>query len=87
MNTIWKFGLDLKDEQMIEMPAGAIILSVQYQHGSLCLWALVDPTQTTVGRAIRIVGTGHPADDVNAHDYIGTVQAHGGNFVWHVFSP
>jgi len=41
--TIWKFTLDLVDEQQVSLPKDAEILSVQVQNGNICLWALVNP--------------------------------------------
>lgn len=41
--TIWKFTLEVKDIQTLDMPKGAEILTVQFQETHGQLWALVDP--------------------------------------------
>jgi len=84
--TIWKFGLDVADRQYVVMPIGAQILSVQEQHGSLVLWALVNPTAYDVRREISMYGTGHAVPDEPGR-YIGTVQQADGDLVWHFFEP
>ena len=45
--SIWKFDLRVTDEQVVEMPAGAEHLTVQFQGEQLCMWAIVDPTAPT----------------------------------------
>lgn len=80
---IYKYPLLHADLQAIEMPRGAQVLTVQEQFGELRLWALVDPTEPTVERAIRMAGTGHPIDAGHVGRYISTVQQ--GSFVWHFF--
>lgn len=88
-STIWKFELDVTDVQRVRMPAGARLLTAQGQpvmHQTLpMLWALVDPSQPTVERLIALVGTGHPAPDIDDDGsvYVGTAIC--GLFVWHVF--
>ena len=94
MKTIWKFPLELIDEQDVMMPKGAKILSVHVQvsidvseaHEIVCLWALVDPDAKLQKRVIEIFGTGNPIDVPGVtHKFIGTVQMRGGSLVWHVF--
>lgn len=82
---IWKYTLELKDEQTIMMPAGAMILSVQTQKGVPMLWALVDPTHTTTPRRFAVFGTGVDEFEVNGLTFIGTIQQRSGGLVWHVF--
>lgn len=88
MNAIWKYPLEVVDEQIIQMPGHASIVSVQVQYGTPCLWAVVNPAtaraQSQRGRKIRIVGTGHDFDASNLK-YIGTFQLLDGKFVGHVF--
>lgn len=83
--TIWKFVLNLADEQDVLMPEGAAILSCQVQNGTPCIWALVRPDAPTQEvRRIQIFGTGHPMD-VTPKVFVGTFQIHGGALVFHVF--
>ena len=82
--TIWKVDLEITDRQVIRLPAGAEMLSVQQQGPeALCLWALVDRSVPIIQHGIIIVGTGHRVPE-DAEDFIGTVQV--GPFVWHVFT-
>lgn len=85
--TIWKFTLEVKDIQTLDMPKGAEILTVQFQETHGQLWALVDPEAEIEERDIEIFGTGNPihCDMGLTRQYIGTYQMHGGNLVWHVF--
>ena len=82
---IWKWTLAVKDEQIIDLPMGAKILSVQMQAGLPRLWALVNEHETLKqGRRIAIYGTGNPMPD-SAGDYIDTFQMHEGALVSHAF--
>ena len=87
MKTIWKYPLELKDEQIIEVPVSSEFLHVGLQNDKICLWALVNSNSNypLVKKTILIRGTGH---DIGGYytkkDYIGTVQQ--GQFVWHVFN-
>lgn len=85
---IFKYSLALTRVQGVSMPRNAQILSVQYQEGLLCMWALVDGAAEPVKREICIYGTGHevfvaPTRRAVLLSYVGTVQQ--GPFVWHVF--
>jgi hypothetical protein len=82
MKTIWKFTLKTTDEQVIEMPRGAKLLTVQMQDNRPQLWALVDSVKPNEQRTIATFGTGNPAED---GEYIGTYQMRGGELVFHVF--
>lgn len=64
------------------MPFDAEILSAQLQGNGLCIWALVNPNNSTQARSIEIYGTGHDVPD-GRREFIGTVQP--GALVFHVF--
>lgn len=84
--TVWKYPLMVTDEQYIEAPANAHLLTVQWQHTMPCIWALVDPTNPLERRKILITGTGHEREDLAGFvNYIGTFQINGGLLVFHVF--
>ena len=42
---IWKFELDHKGNQEIELPIDYEILTIQVQNETPCLWVLVDPSK------------------------------------------
>lgn len=82
---IWKWTLSIKDLQVIEMPMGAKILSVQVQGELPQVWAVVDEHQTLKqARRIAIFGTGNPLPG-DPGEYISTFQMHGGERVFHAF--
>ena len=86
---IWKFPFTKEtavdgdlSSHVVDMPWRAKILAGQFQDGTLCLWARVDPTAKTVRRTFHVVGTGRPYCFDSLH-YIATVQKD--IFVFHVF--
>ncbi len=81
--SIWKYELQVTDAQVVRMPVGARILTVQVQRDTPCLWALVDEEAKREPRVIRMLGTGNPFDADGT--YIGTIQTHHAALVWHVF--
>lgn len=81
---VWKFPLKITDIQNVMMPEGARVLTVQMQHGELCMWALVNPDAPKQRREIEVIGTGNPMPDA-VRRYIGTAQQLGGQLIWHVF--
>lgn len=86
MKTIWKYPLELIEEQEINAPVGAQILTVQAQNEQPCLWALVDDDDTARHRLyIRIHGTGHGIPNPDKMEYISTFQLAHGSIVFHVF--
>lgn len=83
MKTIWKFPLEVTNEQTVQIPDGAQLLSVQAQGETPCLWALVDPSAETKPCVIQTYGTGHPIREAGV--YLNTYQMHGGTLIFHVF--
>jgi len=86
MKTIWKFPLDLCDQQQIPMPKGAQILTLQTQNGVPCIWVMVeDDAVEAEMRTFEIFGTGTEITKEKGFGrcYIGTFQRQ--QFVWHVF--
>ena len=82
-STIWKATLTVAGVQDIEVPEGAQILTARDQNDEMCVWFKCDPSKQPTKRRIIIVGTGHPAPDIDR--YIGTGFLHGGQLVFHVF--
>ena len=81
MMSIWKFPLKVCDHQVVSMPKGATILSVQEQGGVPTIWALCNIDAPREDRMFITRGTGFEFDDDSR--WIGTVKL--GPFVWHVF--
>ncbi len=86
---IWKYQLDDEARQVVMMPSGAQIMSVQQQHGDLQLWALVDPDLPKQMRVSEIFSTGTTMPDLSSEGrvrrHVATVQVCQGMLVWHVF--
>ena len=82
---IWKYHVPVSGSFELMMPLGAKILDVQIQHGIPVMWAAVDPMGLQYPKAFRIIGTGHPLEDLTG-DYIGTFQLEDGNLAFHLFS-
>lgn len=83
MKTIWKFNLQLKDEQTVKMPKDSYVVHLGEQSGRLCLWAFCDTEAPLEDRTFRIYGTGHEIKDGEGFLHCGTVIA--GSFVWHIY--
>jgi len=84
---IWKSELKIKENQIIEMPVNAEILTVQTQFRVPCIWALINPKEKKENRVIEIYDTGddiHCNADIN-RKYIGTFQLRCGSLIHHVF--
>jgi len=85
MKVIYKYPLEVIDDQFIDIHQDYEVLSVQVQNGKLCLWAKVDPKLPMVYMHIVIIGTGQPMSDNDEMKYIGTFQLESGSFVGHCF--
>lgn len=84
MKTIWKFEVPDKHSFTVDVPKGAVFLSVQTQHGEPMMWWLVDPTAAKEKRVFDVVGTGWDFDPTGL-TFLGTYQVDGGTFVFHLF--
>ena len=81
---IWKFAIEAVSASTILIPAEAVILSVQEQHGLIRAWVLLNPEDSREPRRVLIVGTGHDIPP-EAFRFINTFQMDGGNYVFHAF--
>jgi hypothetical protein len=84
---IFKYELltNFNGSQAIEMPQGAIVLTVQVQRNQPVLWAMVNPDAPKVRRRFWMFPTGDDGEMLGK-DYVGTVQLDRGDFVIHVFT-
>jgi hypothetical protein len=86
MKAIWKYELKIADDQIVNLPKNAEILTVQNLNGVPCLWALVNPKNETAPRTILCRGTGHGLDTENCSVlYISSAQFYNGDIVFHYF--
>ena len=85
MNTIWKFKMT-GVSTVIEMPLGARVLTAQVQHGDVVLWASFQVEYAGKKRTRTFVARPTGSEfSVGNEAYIATVQAAGGDLVWHIF--
>lgn len=82
--TIWKFEVHTGDLNIVPMPRGAEILSVQKLNDSFFLWAKCDPLAPKIPRHIACYGTGQENIKPEAI-FISTVQMYGGAIILHFF--
>jgi hypothetical protein len=86
--TIWRYPVEVIDEQVVTVPAGAKILTIATQGETPCLWVeLTLPGKVWDDgehRTIRIFGTGHPMPD-DPGVYIGSFMLKGGVLVFHAY--
>lgn len=83
---VFKYTLSVVEWQVLPLPKGARLLTVQMQHGQVQLWALVDPSAPFESWTFRTVGTGNEAGDLSKDVYVGTYQIDHGALVFHVFA-
>jgi hypothetical protein len=83
MKTIYKYPIEITDEQTVNMPTGAQVLSAQMQGTQLCIWALVEVGNINCDRRVRIFGTGNTVKLDGNWKFVDSVQER--IFVWHVF--
>jgi hypothetical protein len=94
--TVWKFPLEIVDEQRVMLPKEHEWLRIDMQGDTLCGWAIVDPKGPKEEVLIRIAGTGHPIEypqfmdgidrnETDILDHIDTFFVKGGELVFHAF--
>lgn len=85
---IWKYQLTIRRDNFLELPEGAIILSVQLQYNSLCLWVMVNPDELKKEqRLVQVFKTNEymPLNEIAQRLHINTVQMQDKKTVFHVF--
>lgn len=86
MKTVWKFPLDITDDQDIKCPAESVPLFVGQQNDQPALWMLVESAEREVQRHVSIHGTGHDTKGTPyLLQYVGSFIVHDGAFVGHVW--
>lgn len=87
MYSIWKFVLESQENQMLEIPLGAEILSTETQGDEIVIYALVNTEQTEKEyKDVRVYGTGVAIPDViTEYNFLGTANLYNGSMMFHVF--
>lgn len=87
-HAIWKFALPMRGRRAIQMPRGAVLLSVGVQgfHENPVIWARCrsDAAAPRVSRmlSVRVTGGSCPSE---VGVFVGTFQINRGEYVGHVF--
>ena len=84
MKKIYKYHVGIVDHQVIEMSRNAQILSVQFQDGILCMWALVNPDEPKVAREFAVIGTGN-LFNTKGMAIVHIASCQDSTYVWHIF--
>ena len=79
MKKIFKYPIEITDEQALILPLGAKILSAIVQRDELVVYALVEPiVEFKKHVEIRIVGTGHDVTfDLQKFKFLNTISTLG----------
>lgn len=87
MKVVYKYPIDITDEQVIKLPLGSKILSVIEQNNKIVLYAIVSPgIEYTREVIIRIVGTGNEIPlSLDEFKFMDSIKLQNGNLVFHVF--
>jgi hypothetical protein len=88
MNTILGYKLENIDQQTIEIPLPARILSVVEQNDDIVLCAIADDDKDIrkISVDISIKGKGDFIENnIGLYIFLGTVKLYDGKEIWHVF--
>jgi hypothetical protein len=88
MKQVFKYTLKtISDPQSIEMPSGAVFLSLLVQRGDPNMWFLCDgdTTRPYEVRRFQLFATGEPIPEPVALGYLGAFHALTGSLVLHAF--
>jgi len=83
---IFKYQLQPKPENLVEMPKGSRVLTIQTQGSAPNIWAEIDPDAPRIKRKFFIVATGQPMEIPETSSYLGTFQIQDGALVFHVYT-
>ncbi len=81
---IYKYPLDITDEQTVALPKGSSTISVLSQNDDLVLYAIISDQEELEPHRIFIRGTGHPTDNLLRSKFLGS-HIYRRNLVFHVF--
>ena len=87
MKKIFKYNLEIQEEQTLFLPKNSIIISLGLQNGSARIWAMVEDTESElIPHVFYIFGTGHPIpDNIIQCPFLGTLIDDANGLVWHVY--
>lgn len=85
---IYKYSLEITDEQIIPVQSFEKVLSVIEMNDRLYLYCVVNEFLSNITDVkVYIKGTGHSLDDIYGKElqFMGTFPTYNGKLVWHVF--
>ncbi len=88
MKKIFSYVLEVIENQTIDIPLSAVVLSVAEQGVHIILYAMGDDGEDIPTESIDILikETGHPIqDDINLYTFIDTVKLFNRTLAFHVF--
>ena len=89
MRRVYKYELATShNNQMIDLPVGAIVLKVDEQFNKIVMWALIDTKADSVQRHFVVRGTGDDLPKLRslyALEYHGSAKLMDGALIYHVF--
>lgn len=88
MKSVYKYTLDIKESNVIELPLFSEVLSVESQGENIVVYGLVNTEQKeTISYDFRTYGTGHIIEfDLKEYKFLGTVKMYNGGLMFHVFN-
>ena len=85
-NIINQYPLNISEVQMIRMPAGSKILSVEAHEDRPVLWAMANGKNKEENRYIYCYGTGYKFENENdSLEYLNTIRIRNGMLILHFF--
>lgn len=87
MQVVHKYIISLVEYGIVFLPKFAKILSIQYQGNDLCLWALVDPSNSLEKRVFQVLVTGEElkSGPFETWSHLATCQHEHSGTVVHIF--
>lgn len=84
MRKIYKYAISVTDEQVIAIPDGSRILTVQRQRDHVFIWIEIDPEEKQM-RTLQVYTVATGASFSGRGIYLGTYQLFGGDLIYHVY--
>ncbi len=92
MNKIYRYNLENIDQQTIEIPLPARILSVVEQNNDIVLYSIIDDGKDIPIIPVDVLIRGNEdfvedniEDNIGLYTFLGTVKLFDGKDIWHVF--
>ena len=88
VKTIWKYPLEIQEEQTVEVPYGSQLLSLMGQNDLPVLYVLVNPyTKVKEVWHFSLWATGQKIGDemLRTSIFVGTVSTYEGRLIWHLW--